>query len=382
MGDVAFRAVVNDLYGRLVSKVIKELALLWGVEDNISTLKNDFDQIKADLQDAEETPMIIKEKAQELFIKRLRSTLLMIENLLQDISTEALLCRLYKERGIIDKVRTFFCCKNNQLMFRFKIVHRIKAIRKKLEDLGYKRSSYNTPRKTTHIDMGFESHMPDRETSSRMHDSSNIIGKNEDAEMVVPEPNSWLKMPPRRNQRPLDDVYEREMEERLMARVEQRLGQVVDQLADRMNDMMNQRRRGAEGSVPAGGAPRVAPNQQRSGEGRVNGGDISELEPIGREIAEKCKGLPLAIKTLGSSMWSKTSASEWERVKRNTIWEENKILPALKLSYDNLVPYLKRCFAYCRLFPKGYEMEKEMHEETSSSPHLWLLFTPVFSITN
>ncbi|KAD5802457.1 hypothetical protein E3N88_13817 [Mikania micrantha] len=55
-------------------------------------------------------------------------------------------------------------------------------------------------------------------------------------------------MPPRRNQRPLDDVYEREMEERLMARVEQRLGQVVDQLADRMNDMMNQRRRGAEGS--------------------------------------------------------------------------------------------------------------------------------------
>ncbi|KAD6454691.1 hypothetical protein E3N88_09397 [Mikania micrantha] len=94
-------------------------------------------------------------------------------------------------------------------------------------------------------------------------------------------------------------------------------------------------------------------------EGRVNGGDISELEPIGREIVDICKGLPLAIKTLGSSMWSKTSASEWERVKRNTIWEENKILTALKLSCDNLVPYLKRCFAYCGLFPKGYEMEKD-----------------------
>ncbi|KAD6454694.1 hypothetical protein E3N88_09400 [Mikania micrantha] len=182
MGDVAFRAVVNDLYQRLVSKVIKELALLWGLEDNISTLKNDFDQIKADLEDAEETPMIIKEKAQELCLKRLRSALLMIENLLQDFWTEPLLCRLYKERGIIDRVRTFFCYKHNQLMFRFRIAHRIKAIRKKLEELDYKRSS-NTPRKTTHIDMGFESHMPDRETSSRMHDSSIIFGRNEEAEM-------------------------------------------------------------------------------------------------------------------------------------------------------------------------------------------------------
>ncbi|KAD6454692.1 hypothetical protein E3N88_09398 [Mikania micrantha] len=187
MGDVAFRAVVNDLYQRLVSKVIKELALLWGLEDNISNLRNDFDQIKADLEDAEETPMIIKEKAQELCLKRLRSALLMIENLLQDISAEALLCRLYKERGIIDRVRTLFCCKHNQLMFRFRIVHRIKAIRRKLEDLDYKRS-FNTPRKTTHIDMGFEGHMPDRETSSRMHDSSIIFGRNEEAEMMKRKP--------------------------------------------------------------------------------------------------------------------------------------------------------------------------------------------------
>ncbi|KAM0068188.1 putative P-loop containing nucleoside triphosphate hydrolase [Helianthus debilis subsp. tardiflorus] len=89
------------------------------------------------------------------------------------------------------------------------------------------------------------------------------------------------------------------------------------------------------------------------------GGDISEVEFIGKEIVEKCRGLPLAVKTLGSLMWSKRSTSDWQRVKGSNIWElqENKVLPALKLSYDNLAPYLKRCFAYCCLFPKGYDME-------------------------
>ncbi|XP_076898116.1 uncharacterized protein LOC143551604 [Bidens hawaiensis] len=49
-------------------------------------------------------------------------------------------------------------------------------------------------------------------------------------------------MAPRRQQRPLDEVYKRELEQRFMARVEQRLDQVVDQLTDRMADLMNRRR--------------------------------------------------------------------------------------------------------------------------------------------
>ncbi|KAM0053639.1 putative P-loop containing nucleoside triphosphate hydrolase, leucine-rich repeat domain superfamily [Helianthus debilis subsp. tardiflorus] len=96
-------------------------------------------------------------------------------------------------------------------------------------------------------------------------------------------------------------------------------------------------------------------------EGR-KGDDISELEPIGREIVEKCEGLPLAVKTLGGLMWSKSSTSDWQRVKDNSIWElqENNNFPALKLCYDNLLPHVKRCFVCCCLFPKGYNMEKDV----------------------
>ncbi|GJQ97406.1 hypothetical protein Tco_0008545 [Tanacetum coccineum] len=49
-------------------------------------------------------------------------------------------------------------------------------------------------------------------------------------------------MPPRRN-RNINDVYEHEFEERIMAKMEERLDEFVDQLVDRMNDMMNPRRR-------------------------------------------------------------------------------------------------------------------------------------------
>ncbi|KAH0746910.1 hypothetical protein KY285_008567 [Solanum tuberosum] len=92
-----------------------------------------------------------------------------------------------------------------------------------------------------------------------------------------------------------------------------------------------------------------------------------ELEEVGKQIADKCKGLPLALKTLAGMLRSKSEVEEWKRILRCEIWElrDNDILPALMLSYNDLPAHLKRCFSYCAIFPKDYPFRKEQ------VIHLW-----------
>ncbi|OMP11184.1 Disease resistance protein [Corchorus capsularis] len=86
------------------------------------------------------------------------------------------------------------------------------------------------------------------------------------------------------------------------------------------------------------------------------------LKLVGEQIVRKCKGLPLAAKTLGGLLRTKLNQDEWEDILRSKLWdlpeERSGILPALRLSYHHLPSYLKRCFSYCSIFPKDYEFDK------------------------
>ncbi|KAJ4970133.1 hypothetical protein NE237_003232 [Protea cynaroides] len=85
-----------------------------------------------------------------------------------------------------------------------------------------------------------------------------------------------------------------------------------------------------------------------------------KMKAFGEKIMKRCWGLPLAVMTLAGLLRGKSKDSEWDDILKNEIWDlrNSEILPSLMLSYHHLTPPLKRCFAYCALFPKDYVFHK------------------------
>ncbi|KAB2085697.1 hypothetical protein ES319_A05G416500v1, partial [Gossypium barbadense] len=89
------------------------------------------------------------------------------------------------------------------------------------------------------------------------------------------------------------------------------------------------------------------------------------LEPIGKEIAKQCQGVPLVANVIGGLMSKiELSPRAWLEIQRSGVWGSPesvlKVERVLKLSFDRLSsPSLKKCFAYCAMFPKDYCFKKE-----------------------
>ncbi|KAM3196968.1 hypothetical protein ACQJBY_072572 [Aegilops geniculata] len=88
-----------------------------------------------------------------------------------------------------------------------------------------------------------------------------------------------------------------------------------------------------------------------------------ELISVAKNIVHKCKGLPLAIKTIAALLRSKDH-NQWFSVLDSDVWKDDiltstAIVPALKLSYDHFSSEANICFSFCALFPKDSPMDKE-----------------------
>ncbi|KAF3673448.1 putative late blight resistance protein -like protein R1B-14 isoform 2 [Capsicum annuum] len=82
-----------------------------------------------------------------------------------------------------------------------------------------------------------------------------------------------------------------------------------------------------------------------------------ELQHLSREIAERCKGLPLVIGLVaGIIKRNKMEASWWNEVKNSLLSylgeSEGYSLLTMQLSYDNLPDYVKPCLLYMGMFPE------------------------------
>ncbi|XP_047169033.1 disease resistance protein RPP13-like [Vigna umbellata] len=88
----------------------------------------------------------------------------------------------------------------------------------------------------------------------------------------------------------------------------------------------------------------------------------SDLETLGKQMVQSCRGLPLSIIVLAGMLAKKEKSDrEWSKVVGHVNWyltrDETQVKDiVLKLSYDNLPRRLKSCFLYLGLFPEDFEI--------------------------
>ncbi|KZV34763.1 hypothetical protein F511_00665 [Dorcoceras hygrometricum] len=86
----------------------------------------------------------------------------------------------------------------------------------------------------------------------------------------------------------------------------------------------------------------------------------SELEETGMDIARNCKGLPLALVTIGGVLSKRRTQAYWEYIARNVksgvTGNYDRLSEILSLSYNHLPHHLKACFLYMGVFPEDSEI--------------------------
>ncbi|VAI63582.1 unnamed protein product [Triticum turgidum subsp. durum] len=97
--------------------------------------------------------------------------------------------------------------------------------------------------------------------------------------------------------------------------------------------------------------------------GDENYEEQASLGELGRQIAKRLQGNPLAAETAGTLLREHLTVDHWNNILKNEDWKSlqlsSGIMSALKLCYDQLPYNLQQCFSYCSIFPYSYHFLAE-----------------------
>ncbi|XP_025604403.1 putative disease resistance protein RGA1 isoform X3 [Arachis hypogaea] len=445
MAESFIFSIAESLTVKLASRAYEEASRVVGVYDDLQELKNSLSYVKAVLLDAEQK----QEQSHELqeWLKQIKLIFYDAENVLDQVDCQTLRKQVIRDYGTPkDKVGRFFSS-SNPLVFRYKLAHQIKEIKKRLDKVAADRDKFglqviDVDRRVVHKREMTYSHVVESDVIGRAHDKKKIIkllmepildnnagykhisvipivgfgglGKTTLAKLVFNDKRVTKSFPLKRwvsvsddfnikslilkiinplsdfasstGQQNLRDLEIEQLQHRLRNVLEgQKFLLVLDDVwnEDRVKwvELQHLISVGAQGSKVivttrsqsiASMMGTVANPYHLKGlspkdslrlfvrwafkEGEE--GKYPDLIEIGREILKKCKGVPLAVRTLGSSLFSKHDIQEWESLRDKEIWnlpqKEDDILPALKLSYDEMPSHLRQCFALLSLYPKNH----------------------------
>nr|TKR90101.1 hypothetical protein D5086_0000236650 [Populus alba] len=135
--------IAEEIIKKLGSLAAQEVALWWGINDQLWKLNGTVTRIKAVIQDAEEQAQKQKQNHQiEDWLKKLREAVYDAEDLLDDFSTQVLRKQLMPGKRVSREVRLFFS-RSNQFVYGSRMGHRVKALRERLDGIEIDSKKFN-----------------------------------------------------------------------------------------------------------------------------------------------------------------------------------------------------------------------------------------------
>uniref|UniRef100_A0A2N9I7A6 Disease resistance N-terminal domain-containing protein n=1 Tax=Fagus sylvatica TaxID=28930 RepID=A0A2N9I7A6_FAGSY len=247
MAEGALFDVANGIIGKLGNLALQEILLIWGVKDEIRKFMETVSTIRAVLLDAE-----AKQHNNEVkvWLERLKDAMFDADDLLDDISTEALRREVMtRNKNKAKEVRNFFST-SNQLAYGLKMGHKVKAMRERLDEIAVDKNKFHLEERSEERQVRFKA----REQTYSVVRADDVIGREDDKEPII---GSLLNPNVEEDVSILPISWNRRTRENHMAFV--------------------------EGEEPK---------------------NITRFVEIGKEILKKSVGIPLAIRTIGFAVGS------------------------------------------------------------------------------
>ncbi|XP_011031339.1 PREDICTED: putative disease resistance protein RGA3 isoform X1 [Populus euphratica] len=429
MDEGVLFSILEEIIKKLGSPAFQEVALWWGVGDQLMKLSGTVTRIKAVIQDVEEQAQKQNHQIEDWLMK-LREAVYDAEDLLDDFSTQVLRKQLMPGKRVSREVRLFFS-RSNQFVYGLRMGHRVKILRERLDGIEIdskklnfdvrdeERASLTMVREQTtssepEIIVGRESDKKTVKTflmnSNYEHNVSVIsvvgmggLGKTTLAQHVFNDEQVkahfgvrlWVSVSGSLDVRKIikgavgtgdsDDQLE-SLKKMLEGKIDKKkyllvLDDVWDGKYDgeKWESLKELLPRDAVGSkivvttrshIIAKFTSTIEPHvlkglsvdeswelfRKKTFPQGQESGHVDER--VRKEIVERCCGVPLVIKAIARLMSLKDRA-QWlpfiQQELPNRV--QDNIIQTLKLSYDALPSFMKHCFAYCSLFPKGYKID-------------------------